>query len=450
MKFLNPEVVFDGVIQIDGSITADNHAVTKSYLNANSVVGIHADSANYAEVVTVSGEKQLKLKPLTIVDVSVDTSAASQAAWLSANYSNGNEYQEGDVVILTGTGSTRPESYIHNGGSAGTSADWTKIEGADVQASEVRGFLSGSSGIDYNSSTGAITADQAEIRAFFAAGTGLSYSAGTFSLNASTDNVSEGSNLYYTDARARSAISVSGGLLSYNSGTGVLGFSADTDDIAEGSSNLYHTTARARAAISEADGSLCHYDSSTGVIEMTDADVRGALSAGTGLAFSGGQFSFNGDSDVVTEGSSNLYFTDARARGAISVSGSLLSYNSGTGVLGFSADTDDIAEGSTNQYFTNARARSAISEASGSLCFYDPSTGEIDMPEGNIRKEFSSQSLTAGTFATLNHALGKQLVHVTAMDSSNNLVQLEVQFQDANNVKVKANSNITVDIAVSI
>jgi len=450
MKFFNPEVVFDGIIQIDGSITADNHAVTKSYLESNSVVGIHDDSANYAEVVTVNGKKQLKLKPLTIVDVSVDSTATSQSAWLTANYANGNEFQEGDVVILTNTGSARPESYIHNGGTAGTSADWTKIEGADVQASEVRGFLSGSNGIDYNSSTGAITADQAEIRGFFSAGSGLSYSAGSFSLNASTDDISEGSNLFYTDARARGAISVSGSVLSYNSGTGVLGFSADTDDISEGATNQYFTQARARGSISILDGALISYNSSTGQMDLTASDVRSVLSAGTGLSFSGGQFSFSGNTDVVSEGSSNLYFSDARARGAISVNGSLLSYNSTTGVIGFSASTDDISEGSTNLYFSNARARNAISAASGSLCGYDPSTGEIELPESKLRAEFSSQSLTAGTFATLNHQLGKKLVHVSAMDSNSNLVQLEVQYTDSNNVKVKANSNITVDIAVSI
>ena len=40
-----------------------------------------------------------------------------------------------------------------------------------------------------------------------------------------------------------------------------------------------------------------------------------------------------GNTDTVSEGTSNLYHTDARARGAISVSGSALSYNSSTGVI---------------------------------------------------------------------------------------------------------------------
>ena len=44
----------------------------------------------------------------------------------------------------------------------------------------------------------------------------------------STSSVSEGSNLYFTDARARSALSVSGSL-AYNSGTGVFSFTERTD-----------------------------------------------------------------------------------------------------------------------------------------------------------------------------------------------------------------------------
>ena len=44
------------------------------------------------------------------------------------------------------------------------------------------------------------------------------------------------------------------------------------------------------------------------------------------------------DTDDLTEGSTNLYFTNARARSAISVSGDL-SYNSSTGVISFSETT---------------------------------------------------------------------------------------------------------------
>ena len=47
------------------------------------------------------------------------------------------------------------------------------------------------------------------------------------------------------------------------------------------------------------------------------------------------------DTDSITEGSSNLSSTTARARAAISVAGDL-SYNSSTGVISFTNDAGDI------------------------------------------------------------------------------------------------------------
>ena len=95
--------------------------------------------------------------------------------------------------------------------------------------------------------------------------------------------------------------------------------------------------------------------------------------------------------DNVSEGSTNTYFTNARARGSVSVTGGGLSYDSSTGVIQIGSipnasltnssltvnsnsvslggsvtlDTDDIGEGSTNLYFTNARAQGAISGGTG-------------------------------------------------------------------------------------
>ena len=62
------------------------------------------------------------------------------------------------------------------------------------------------------------------------------------------------------------------------------------------------------------------------------------------------------NTDEITEGSNNLYFTQCRARQSISVSGSL-SYNASTGVISYTepADTDSISEGTTNLYYTDAR-----------------------------------------------------------------------------------------------
>ena len=453
MQFLAPTNVFEGVVQLNQDPTADNHAVTRSYLEANAVVGIATDSANYAELVTVNGEKQLKLKPLTITDVAVDTSATSIANWVSSNYTNGDEKQEGDIIILTAV-SGRAQTWIHNGGSAKDATDFTEIEGQDVSEAEVRSALSASAGIDYNSATGEFTADQAEIRGFFAAGSGLAYDAanGVFDLNVDSDGISEGvSNLYFTEARAQGAISVSGAGLSYTAG--VIELTADTGDIAEGV-NLYFTEARAQGAIS----------------------VTGA-----GLSYTSGVIELTADSGDIAEGS-NLYFTDARARAAITlkpvvgpdiqllkkeVNGDLSVQLSdifaefsaglglkwdGAGVFELDASTDDIAEGS-NLFFTDARAQKAISAdpAAGNMVSYNDATGEILVRKSDFRKTFAPQNLTANTWATLNHNLGEKIVHVSCYDATGNLVQCDVQLVDNNNVKVRSVINVTgAEIVVSI
>ena len=58
-----------------------------------------------------------------------------------------------------------------------------------------------------------------------------------------TSDVAEGTNKYYTDARARAALSASTGL-SYNSTTGSFALNANSDQITEGTNNLYFNNNR--------------------------------------------------------------------------------------------------------------------------------------------------------------------------------------------------------------
>ena len=117
----------------------------------------------------------------------------------------------------------------------------------------------------------------------------------------------------------------------------------DTDDITEGSTNLYHTTARARGAIS-ATGDLS-YNSSTGVISFTQA-----ASAVTSVNSATGAVTL--DTDDVGEGSSNLYYTNARADARVNL-------QTGANLDLSNQDTGDLAEG-TNLYYTNARTDARV------------------------------------------------------------------------------------------
>ena len=87
---------------------------------------------------------------LSIVNVFTDSSSATLAAFVAAEYTVGNEFKEGDSIILTIPG----EVYIHNGGTAVTVADFTKIEHPALTDSAVRALFTGVNGLTYNNGTG--------------------------------------------------------------------------------------------------------------------------------------------------------------------------------------------------------------------------------------------------------------------------------------------------------
>lgn len=169
----------------------------------------------------------------------------------------------------------------------------------------------------------------------------------------STDDLSEGStNLYFTDERAQDAIgtAITGGTqtnitVTYDDANGVYNFVAengvadsDTDDLSEGATNLYYTDARARGAVSSGDDYIA-YNSGTGVFTLDTANA--ATVAYVDQEVSDVNNTINGlSTNDISEGS-NLYYTDARARLAVASGDDTLSYNSTTGV--FTANTSTLA-----------------------------------------------------------------------------------------------------------
>ena len=135
-------------------------------------------------------------------------------------------------------------------------------------------------------------------------------------LVSTTSDLAEGTNLYYTNARVDAYINAS----------------ITTEDVTEHSSALYYTDARADARIAN---NIIDEDGFG-----TDSATR-APSQQSVKAYIAAQIATKDNSDEITEGSTNLYFTDARARAAVSASGDL-SYNSSTGVFSFTNDAGDI------------------------------------------------------------------------------------------------------------
>jgi hypothetical protein len=106
----------------------------------------------------------------------------------------------------------------------------------------------------------------------------------------------------------------------------------NSDEITEGSTNLYFTNTRARGAVSVTDsggdGSLA-YNSSTGVITYTGpsaTDVRAHISAGTGVTITSGQIAIG---QAVGTGS-NVTFNDLTVSGNLTVSGTTTTVNTET------------------------------------------------------------------------------------------------------------------------
>ena len=163
------------------------------------------------------------------------------------------------------------------------------------------------------------------------------------------------------------------GEILYHNGSAWVDQALTTDITPEGSSNLYFTNARADARITAA---LIDEDN------MASNSATRLPSQQSVKAYVDAQVASKDNTDEITEGSSNLYFTnaraDARADARIAAAsltdlsnvdavvggddGKILYYDHSstsfkwkTESSGGPADTDALAEGSTNLYFTNAR-----------------------------------------------------------------------------------------------
>ncbi len=161
-----------------------------------------------------------------------------------------------------------------------------------------------------------------------------------------TTDVAEGTNLYYTDARADARFNT---LAAGNFTTQFA--TKTTDNLTEGSTNLYYTPARVNTAFDTRLATKTTDNLTEGATNkyFSNAQARNALSAGTGLSYNAGtgSFTLNATTNEVTEGA-NLYYTQARFDSALTAK-----------------STDNLTEGLSNLYFTNARADARITAQKG-------------------------------------------------------------------------------------
>jgi hypothetical protein len=159
------------------------------------------------------------------------------------------------------------------------------------------------------------------------------------SANTTTD-LAEGTNLYYTTTRA-------------NTDFDTRLATKDTDALAEGSSNLYYTTARANTDIDA---------------RLTSTGVTGAKITNWDTAYSWGDHSTAGYLTDLT-GSTLTSLSDVDAVAGAGDDGKILYYDHATTSFkwktesGALTDTDGLPEGSSNLYYTDARADARITAA---------------------------------------------------------------------------------------
>jgi hypothetical protein len=234
-----------------------------------------------------------------------------------------------------------------------------------------------------------------------------------------TDEITEGStNLYFTNARARAAVSASGSL-SYDSSTGVFSYSTpNSDGISEGSTNLYFTNTRARAAVGVAAtfGAPLSYISGNGTFQHLNSGVTatgygdsvnvpvfivnatGHVTSVTNTAIRTATTSVTGIVQLTdTEGSTST--TTAATPNAVTTANTKMRNYVDAAIAG-KDNTDEITEGSTNLYFTNTRARAAVGVAAtfGAPLSYISSNGTFQHLNSGVTATGYGDSVTVPVF----------------------------------------------------
>ena len=220
-----------------------------------------------------------------------------------------------------------------------------------------------------------------------------------------TDNSSS----WIYDGSAWVAFGVSGAVVSVNGQTGTV--SLDTDDISEGSTNKYFSDALARTAavVNNTNNNETNQAASVAAMKSYVLANAGAVNSVNSVSPIAGNVSLT--TDNLTEGSTNLYYTNTRfdnrlttkTTDNLSEGSSNLYYTSTRVNSAFDTrlatkTTDNLAEGATNKYFSDTLARNAFSAGTG-----------ITITTGQIATTITQYTDTlAKTAAVVNSMAGTQ------------------------------------------
>jgi hypothetical protein len=261
-----------------------------------------------------------------------------------------------------------------------------------------------------------------------------------------TDEITEGTtNLYFTNERVDDRVSqllVAGNniSISYDNNANTLTISTsssggldlsnnNTNQLAEGSTNLYYTNTRARSALSVndagGDGSLS-YNSSTGVFTYTGpsaTEVRAHFSAGTGV-------NYDAITGIISIGqfvntNSNVRFNDIEGTGTLDITGSATI--EGTLTIGTPSAGGSLTSAG------NLSVTGSITGAGGSLT----SAGNLSVT-GSITG--AGGSLTSAGNLTIN---GNVVTTAATVNLANTTTTIVNAFGAATEVNVGSTSGLT-------
>lgn len=240
-----------------------------------------------------------------------------------------------------------------------------------------------------------------------------------------TDQLIEGTtNLFFTNARARSAISLTTddtSILDYNSSTGVFSWLTPTTTKINEGTNLYYTSSRA------------NNDFDTRFATKTTTN----LAEGTNLYYTTARANTDFDTRLATKSTSNLsegtnlYYTTARA-------------NTDFDTRLATKTTDNLTEGSTNKYFSQALARASLSAGTG--ISYDNTTGVITNTSINTDTTYT-QNFTSTTGGTNLNLVGSDSTTDTVKFASGTGVT--VAYTDANTATLSIGQSVATTDAVT-
>ena len=337
----SPTVTYYGDLQVNAAGSNNNSVARRSDVAGLSF--ITSIAAGSQSLLSVSGGA-LSVESLLVTDVTVDTTHATLAAYVSAGIPA--SMKKGDVLILSAANPSL--SYICKVASPSAVGDFAQL----------------------NEGTA------------YSAGDGLDLTGSTFSVDLPSSNPG----LKFVSGELDVKVDAGGAI---ESGPGGLEVKLEGSSLGK-SANGLKVNSIANAEISNSAAIA----QSKLALSITDSEVNaGAAIAQSKLALD------------ITNAQINASAAIAQSKLALSI---------------------------TNAEISNSAAI-AQSKISG------------------LRFEANNQTLTANQALAITHNLGKKVVHVTAMRTSDSkLVDLEVTCTNTNSISVLSSTGLTVDIAISI